>query len=468
MKGAPSPSESVKSAAAIKGTVCGPAGPRYGRPSDRFGPPMALFSEPLAFLKHDLEHLESFTPDHMTLNSAFELVATATDFFDDESKREAALKPILRGLFAGQNEWQKPTTDGAAKPDGVWLEGSFAYLIVELRNEPGLEGDPFLQGLAVYSKIVTQPEYTPYLGQSNVPAILLAIAGDCLVVSTAVFTDAMYADKLLLTWLHLGPYASDNVLHVARVFMAINKSMERLRELYKSLQRVPRSSPRAKALWPNPAVDPSGSIELPKLEFFCKVNRADGAELPVIDEENGRHAMYLARMQTGTSTQVVFVKFAVKYREDAHRLLADQVPPLAPALHFCARIVGGVYMVVMEYIPKSKGQSIDPHSSPDSSPVPEVVHRDVSKGLALLHGQNLVFGDLRETNLLYLLEGEGRVLFVDFDGVGQDGVDRYSACLNPGAGLGVHRWQVMEKVHDRQNLGRLMERLSRRMSWNTL
>lgn len=39
------------------------------------------------------------------------------------------------------------------------------------------------------------------------------------------------------------------------------------------------------------------------------------------------------------------------------------------------------------------------------------------------------------------------MLFVDFDGVGRDGVDRYSTCLNPEAGLGVAGWQIMEKSH---------------------
>ncbi|KAF9648791.1 hypothetical protein BDM02DRAFT_3114786 [Thelephora ganbajun] len=457
-----SPSESVRSAAAVKEIVSGPSGPRYGRPSHLFGPPTALFSEPLALLKYDLEHLESFEPDPMTLDRAFELVVGATDFYDGEGKREVALKPILQGLLVGDSQWQMPTAGGTAKQDGIWFKGPFGYLIAELKNEPGLGGDPFLQGLVVYAKIITKNEYASYLGQSNMPIILLAIAGNRLVVSTAVFTNAIYADELLSTKLHLGPHGSDNVLHVARVFMAINRSTERLRKLYENLQRVNRSSPpQAKIMWPNPTADPPGLIDLPELEFFCKVDRADGAELPVIDEDNERHAMYLARMQIGTLTRVVFVKFAAKYHEAAHRLLADQDPPLAPALYFCARVIGDMYMVVMEYIPKSRGQTIFSHfSTPPPQAVSGAVYRDVCKALDLLHERDLVFGDLREGNLLYLPKDGGRVLFIDFDGVGRDGMDRYSACLNPEAGLGVKRRQIMEKAHDRENLRRLMERLS--------
>ena len=76
----------------------------------------------------------------------------------------------------------------------------------------------------------------------------------------------------------------------------------------------------------------------------------------------------------------------------------------------------------------------------------------------ILHTQDLVFGDVRELNVLYLPE-EGRVLPVDFDGVDLDGKDSYSACLNPDAGLGVGRLQIMEKPHDIDNLERLMARL---------
>ena len=297
------------------------------------------------------------------------------------------------------------------------------------------------------------------------PVVLLAIAGNRLIVSTAVFTNAIYADELFSTTLHLGPHGPDNVLRTARVFMAINDSTSRLRRLYDKLVSTPLPLQElAKPLWPNPTPDPPESAERPpKLEFFCKVNRADGAKLTTIDEENERHAMYLARMQTKTSTEVVFVKFATKYHEAAHRLLTDEDPPLAPALYSCTRVIGDMYMVVMEYIPASRGCPMDRHSRFIGSSAPqlaiEVVDRDVSKALGLLHARNLVFGDLRETNLLYLPEDGGRVLLVDFDGVGRDGIDRYSTCLNPEAGLGVARGQIMEKSHDRENLERLMERL---------
>jgi len=190
------------------------------------------------------------------------------------------------------------------------------------------------------------------------------------------------------------------------------------------------------------------------------MDRADGTELSFINEENERHALYLARMPEN-SDEVVLVKFSAKYHEDAHSLLASTDPPLTPALHFCTRVVGDMYMVVMEHVPKAKGQSLFVAPPPESALVG--IQKDIDRALDLLHEKDLVFGDLREANVLYLT-GEGRALLVDFDGVGKHGVDRYSACLNPEAKLGVARGQIMERDHDRKNLERMMGRYRSRVS----
>jgi len=469
MRATDSPSENVKSPASI---VKAPCGPRYGRPSDQFGPPTALFSPELALLKYDLGHLDAFMPDSMTADLVFNLIENATNFFDHEFGRRAVLRPILRGLLGlgGHGERRIATTDG------TWLEETFGCPIIKINDEPGRGGDPFLQGLVAYSEAIAQekvrsltmsiPSYFnaskchPFLDQSNLPVVLLAIAGNRLIVSTAVYTDSIYADELLSVSLRFGSHAADNALYIGRVFMAIKRCMERLSSLYRNLRTSTRPTPAAKVLWPNPTSDPPGSIEgIPELEFFCKVDRSTGDSInqTVIDEENKRHAMYLARMRTedGTSTTEVFVKFAVTYNATAHRLLANHKPPLAPALHSCTRVIGDMFMVVMEYLP---GTPLLDVWLPIPASVHEAIRRDVPRALELLHEQDLVFGDLREGNLLYLPEDGGRILLVDFDRVGRDGKDRYSACLNPDAELGVKRLQIMEKSHDTENFGRLVDR----------
>jgi len=111
-----SPSETVKTFTAIKVTV-----------------ELAL---------HDLDHLEAFTPSSLIAVFACNLIDIATAFFDEEGEREASLGYTLEGLFVGSAKWEHAAADGAVKPGGVWLEGLFAYLIVDIKDEPGLGGDP--------------------------------------------------------------------------------------------------------------------------------------------------------------------------------------------------------------------------------------------------------------------------------------------------------------------------------------
>jgi len=112
------------------------------------------------------------------------------------------------------------------------------------------------------------------------------------------------------------------------------------------------------------------------------------------------------------------------------------IPPLAPTLHSCMRVIGDTFIVVSRCILKSEGGCLRNTSLRLNL---EVVRKDVSQALRLLHDHDLVFGDLREANPLYLSNDRGRILLVDFDGVGRHGIDRNSACFNPGAGLGVDR-----------------------------
>ncbi len=74
----------------------------------------------------------------------------------------------------------------------------------------------------------------------------------------------------------------------------------------------------------------------------------------------------------------------------------------------------------------------------------------------LIHEQNIVLGDLRDPNILYIASKTCAVV-VDFDWPGVDGVDIYPATLNP-----TNEWQedvspygIMRKAHDVWQLERL-------------
>ena len=153
------------------------------------------------------------------------------------------------------------------------------------------------------------------------------MAGNRPEVSTAIFTDAVYADKLLSLALRLGPHSPDNVLRVARVFMAIDANcIAASRDATQG--HVSKSHCR-----PAEVRDPITGI--PLQVGSCGWHPTSRSQ--EVNEDNARHGIYLARMSsidpTGdTSTKIVLVKFTAKYNEVAHRLLADHDPPLAPIL----------------------------------------------------------------------------------------------------------------------------------------
>jgi len=66
-----------------------------------------------------------------------------------------------------------------------------------------------------------------------------------------------------------------------------------------------------------------------------------------------------------SSTRVVLVKYTPRYNKVAHQLLAKNNPPLAPALYSCTLVLGGLYMVVMEYL--SSASSLHHFFTPSQS-----------------------------------------------------------------------------------------------------
>lgn len=83
-------------------------------------------------------------------------------------------------------------------------------------------------------------QYASYLERSNLSVILLTIAGNRLIVSTTIFTNAVYANELLQITLQLGPHDSENVLYVARMSMAIKKNRRDDSANYTKISTFPR------------------------------------------------------------------------------------------------------------------------------------------------------------------------------------------------------------------------------------
>jgi RIO-like serine/threonine protein kinase len=158
--------------------------------------------------------------------------------------------------------------------------------------------------------------------------------------------------------------------------------------------------------------------------------------------------MYIATL-SDTNKEVI-VKFTARYNKVAHRLLADA--DFAPKLYFCEPVIGDLYMVVMDRV---DGMSVQQFQE-EKKPVPAIVLNNTKDAVHILHAENIVFGDLRDPNILYLTS-KARAMLVDFDWCGKDGEARYPATLNPSIAWAedVSPYSVMLKAHDTWQLDRL-------------
>jgi hypothetical protein len=265
-------------------------------------------------------------------------------------------------------------------------------------------------------------QYKSFRQHCNFPIVLVGVTENRLEISVAVCVGPIYVTKLLTLDLYSGFHASDNIVRLARVFGALSRCRVDLKNYYTSVRISP--SQRLSCLFPNATpIDPSKP--LPKLTYRQFLSRA-GQPIPDhVNLKNATTSLYIATLHD--SDQEVIVKFTARYNEGAHRLLAEA--QLAPKLHFCGLVVGGLYMIVMDRV---DGKSVW-QLQQDNALIPAIVPAKVEEAVRLLHNKDIVFGDLRSNNILYVAS-EHRIALVDFDWPGKDGESRYPATLNLGDG----------------------------------
>ncbi|KDQ50826.1 hypothetical protein JAAARDRAFT_93709, partial [Jaapia argillacea MUCL 33604] len=119
--------------------------------------------------------------------------------------------------------------------------------------------------------------------------------------------------------------------------------------------------------------------------------------------------------------EIVLVKFCETYNERAHRELAHS--NLAPPLHFCSKIHGGIMMVVMGFI-----EGRDTHYQFKNQKLPADIMDDVKSAIHRLHEIGLIFGDLCHPNIMIVPKDlNAATILVDFDWAGEHGHATYPA-----------------------------------------
>jgi hypothetical protein len=249
-------------------------------------------------------------------------------------------------------------------------------------------------------------------------------------------------------------FETEQVYYVAKVFDAVARAVRALGRQFFFLD--PESPPKFRL--PSPTYLPNSPFLGNRSSF--KFKERFMYERRHLDSY--RRSLFLAEYEGKT----VVVKFCERYGEDAHRALADA--GLAPRLHYCSKVVGGVFMVVMDFV-----DSRDAYNEFKHRDLPRTVLDDVKRALGKLHDAQLVYGDMRRPNIMVVKtpksrdddsEGEDveewRGLLVDFDWSGQVGVVKYPPTLNTSGEIrwakGVEPAEEIKQKHDLDMLEKII------------
>ncbi|KAI9069720.1 hypothetical protein FKP32DRAFT_1616800 [Trametes sanguinea] len=431
-----------------------------GRPFDLLGVPVTIYSSAFTHFLRVMEddNLE-FSPEQ--LKAIRELIRVSVDFHTDEATRVdrmAGLTQLILGHSMLDVSWSE-LSPGLIKLDGVVearVEGftemaSIWRCIVEVKNEVG-EGwcDPIAQAEQCYKAFYSSEQVQRIRAACCCPCLLIGIAGPRIIVSGAVFANTLlvqelsdYRSSVPRPTLSKRSMFDQQVYETGRLFRAIKTALDDLGTFYDSLKlpALPRHRSRPPAY-----IGP----QFTRFEM-------DGQAVTLtytgrLSNEYPFQAVFtaIALVEGSDTTHDVVVKFTHNYCEEGHRLLADhRTPegaprPLAPRLWHCSENADvGMYVVVMDWIGDTEERTMTKDD-----------HAMLREAIALLHGRNLVFGDLREPNVL-LIKGGGLML-IDFDWCGPEGTARYPRDMNEDGSIpwaeDAQAGQPIKKQHDLQML----------------
>ncbi|KAJ3993600.1 hypothetical protein F5050DRAFT_1780547 [Lentinula boryana] len=362
---------------------------------------------------------------------------------------------------------------------GSRLGSGLVYTMLgELKNGSGDGGcDPSDQAQCAYIKLVSSKQYQPVREVSCCPVLLLGLSGPVLAVWGAVFADRFFFERLAL--IYIGPQPpppsvsalpsptmgrrSDvevGIREVAKLFRTLEGCVQDIKYHYRSLDLPAHSSPVSSTthstLIPKPKftartstsrkldslilppstmstgtttprdldLDPSRFVYwnsftsrgkryklgyrrrlaeyVTKPVFVASLSLILGADDDDDEEERGKVPV------TEVDEVEVVVKFASRYGEAGHRLLADA--KLAPYIHYCSFEKSiGLWVIVMDYI---QGDVCC------NRKLTKPQKDSLAKAIGILHEKDLVFGDLREPNVIITEGGENEVWLVDFEWCG--------------------------------------------------
>ncbi|KAF8269755.1 hypothetical protein EI94DRAFT_1573118 [Lactarius quietus] len=304
-------------------------------------------------------------------------------------------------------------------------------VIIEDKNRLGEGGsDPYNQAAFAYQRYWVTDEQAVLRSVCYCPTIIISMAGPRVCVAGGIYVTGAVVQPLTTGFIWVGPMTCSDVRrrHVERLFTALRKTLGEFSDYYKGLSGLVRGAPK-------------------------DVQRQVSGFPPIThyDTDGGADTFtYLERLAPWNEDKLVFkarrdkddvllvVKFTSIYNDKAHKLLAKS--GYAPKLyHFSQLDSCGLYLVVMQHV----------EGKHPLCKLTDEQRKMVRGALTVLHGNHIVFGDLRAPNIIVENEG-GRIKLVDFDECGEEDRGTYPFGINMNLtwAEGVGAGNIMCREHD--------------------
>jgi hypothetical protein len=271
--------------------------------------------------------------------------------------------------------------------------------------------------------------------------VLIPLIGPFLGFAGSAFSDHLHYEPLspiIPFW--FSRYDAKMFDSVVRVFGAFKNAVTALKDYYETLK-------------PDPTLDLTrinAQSRYPYPTTFTHLETRASTPLKFEVQPMDDKLLYVASTDSGVDN--IIVKFTTRYSEKLH--LHCSSLGLAPPLLGYEPLDGRWFMIIMEFMKKYL-----PLSELDKPRLSNRLKPILLELVRSFHSQNLVHGDLRDTNVLVWEDGEKlEVKLVDFDWGGEAGEVRYPSAINcfdiwrpPGVTDGV----LITKEHDIKSIERM-------------
>ncbi|KAG2362927.1 hypothetical protein BDR07DRAFT_1357064 [Suillus spraguei] len=351
-------------------------------------------------------------------NLVYELANVMSALYETENKRVDAVSDVLSGHhlnFRLHSEVQGAgyVTDADMSVDVH--NNRHPYVIAEFKNEAGSE--PYAQAIVDYLESTRM--FASKMSGSALPCFLFILFGPYIVFAGAVWT-LRPAIQILSSPLVFNYHSTDTHNQIAAA-----RHMAAFRKAIRSLERYYETSP--------PESELTNTLSHPILFLYPTSFTAldDSSETCFkytgqLDEDEGasKRLIFFGTLIDGPVEDAICIKFVRHYSREVHLRCASS--QLAPRLRGFEELPGGWYMVVMD---KLVGYDVLA-DLPSTERLPQSAFEPIREQLKKLHAENLVHGDIRDTNIFVKRDDRTKFMIIDFDWAGEENVVRYPPYVN--------------------------------------